>query len=413
MSFFENTKKLLTKVAKKIDLDDGIFERLKNSSKVLIVSVPIRLDNGKIKVFKGYRVHHNTARGPGKGGLRYHPDVNLDEMQALAMLMTWKCAVVDLPLGGAKGGIACDPKQMSITEIERLTRRYTSEIVNMLGPTKDIPAPDINTNKQIMAWIMDTYSMDIGATTLGVVTGKPIEIGGSLGRETATGTGLFYILEEVVNVLNIDLSNSTIAIQGYGNVGSAFGVILQKQNKGKVVAVSDMRGGIYNSDGIDCLKLKAHVIKTGSVVDFEGMESISNEDLLTMEVDFLVPAAIENQITKEIAPKIKAKIIIEGANGPTTPDADEILNKKGIIVVPDILANAGGVTVSYFEWVQDLHSFFWDLDRIHTELRRLLTKSFKEVWETSKKYNTDLRLAAYILAVSRVSDAMRLRGLFP
>ena len=413
MSFFENTKKLLTKVAKKINLDEGLYERLKNCSKVLIVSVPIRRDNGEIKVFKGYRVHHNTARGPGKGGLRYHPDVSLDEMQALAMLMTWKCAVVDLPLGGAKGGIACDPKQMSITEIERLTRRYTSEIVHMLGPAKDIPAPDINTNKQIMAWIMDTYSMDVGATTLGVVTGKPIEIGGSLGRETATGTGLYYILEEVASVLNIDLNTSTIAIQGYGNVGSAFGVILQQNKKGKVIAVSDSIGGIYNPNGIDCIKLKDHVKKTGSVVDFEGTESITNEDLLTMKVDFLIPAAIENQITKEIAPQIKAKIIIEGANGPTTPDADEILNKKGTIVIPDILANAGGVTVSYFEWVQDLHSFFWDLDRIHTELRRLLTKSFKEVWDTSKKYNTDLRLAAYILAVSRVSDAMRLRGLFP
>ncbi|MHA1270379.1 MAG: Glu/Leu/Phe/Val family dehydrogenase [Candidatus Helarchaeota archaeon] len=413
MSFYENTQKLLSKVAKKINLEPGLYERLKKCSRILIVSIPIRMDDGSIKVFEGYRAQHNTARGPGKGGVRYHPDVNLSEIQALAMLMTWKCAVVDLPLGGAKGGIACDPKQLSVNELERLTRRYTSEIINMIGPSKDIPAPDMNTSKREMAWIMDTYSMNIGVTTLGVVTGKPVELGGSLGRESATGTGLFYIIEEVAKKLDMDLKNSTIAIQGFGNVGSALGLLINKEKAGKVIAVSDSSGGIYNPDGIDCNKLKSHILKTRSVINFEDAENISNKELLTLKCDFLVPAAIENQITKEIAQDIKAKVIIEGANGPTYLEADNILEKKQIIVVPDILANAGGVTVSYFEWVQDLHSFFWDLNRVQFELKRLLIKSFNEVWKIAQEYNTNLRLAAYILAVSRVANAMKLRGLFP
>ncbi|MHA1229805.1 MAG: Glu/Leu/Phe/Val family dehydrogenase [Candidatus Helarchaeota archaeon] len=413
MSLYENVKKMLGIAAEKINLDKGIHERLKKCSRTLIVSIPVRMDDGTIKVFDGYRAQHNTARGPGKGGIRYHPNVTLEEVQALAMLMSFKCAVVDLPLGGAKGGIACNPKTMSEGEIERLTRRYTSEIINIIGPTKDIPAPDINTSKREMAWIMDTYSMNIGETTLGVVTGKPLEVGGSLGRETATGTGLFYIMEETARKLKMNLKNANIAIQGFGNVGSALGLILHKMNMGKVIAVSDSMGGIYNPDGIDCEKLKKHAIETGSVINFEGTTSISNRDLLTMDCDFLVPAAIENQITTEIAEKIQAKVIIEGANGPTYPDADKVLDERGITVVPDILANSGGVTVSYFEWVQDLHSFFWDLERVRAELKRLLIKSFNEVWITSEKYKTSLRHGAYILAISRIANAMKVRGLFP
>ncbi|MBD3226627.1 MAG: glutamate dehydrogenase [Candidatus Lokiarchaeota archaeon] len=413
MTFYENTKKILAKAAEKIDLESSLYERLKKCSRIQIVSVPIKMDDGTVKVFDGYRAQHNTARGPGKGGLRYHPKVNLDEIQALAMLMTWKCAVVNLPLGGAKGGITCDPASMSQSEIERLTRRYTSSIIGMIGPSKDIPAPDINTSAKEMAWIMDTYSMNVGTTTLGVVTGKPVEMGGSLGRETATGTGLFYILEEIAKKLKIELENSTIAIQGYGNVGSALGSIITREKKGKIIAVSDIDGGIYNPNGINGIELRDYVEETGSVVDFPNTKSLTNEELLTLKVDFLIPAAIENQITEEIARDLKAKIIVEGANGPTIPEADDLLDEREIIIVPDILANAGGVTVSYFEWVQDLHSFFWDLDRVHYELRKLLTRSFNEVWETSKKYKTDLRLAAYIVAVSRVANAMRLRGLFP
>ncbi|MHA1310350.1 MAG: Glu/Leu/Phe/Val family dehydrogenase [Candidatus Helarchaeota archaeon] len=413
MSFYENAKKMLAKSAEIIKLEQGIYEQLKKCTKTLIVSVPIKMDDGSIKVFDGYRVQHNTARGPGKGGLRFHPNVTLDEVRALAMLMTWKCAVVNLPLGGAKGGITCNPNELSVNEIERLTRRYTSAIIDLIGPEKDIPAPDINTSKREMGWIMDTYSMNVGATTLGVVTGKPVEMGGSLGRETATGTGLYFILEEIAKKLDIDLKNATIAIQGFGNVGSSFALRLYEEKVGKVIAVSDLKGGIYNPDGINCKELFEYAKRNKGVSDFKGTKNITNEELLTLDCDFLVPAAIEGQITEKIAPNVKAKVIIEGANGPTVSAADDILNKKGIVIVPDILANAGGVIVSYFEWVQDLHSFFWDLERVQSELKRLLKKSFNDVWEISKKYNTNLRMAAYILGVSRVADAMKMRGLFP
>ncbi len=409
----------LDAVAKKINLDKNIHAKLRHCKRSLIVSIPIRMDDGSVQVFEGYRVQHNLERGPAKGGIRYHPDVTLDEVKALAMWMTWKCSVVGIPYGGAKGGIVCDPTKMSIYEIEKLTRRYTSEISIIIGPERDIPAPDVNTNPQVMAWIMDTYSMNVGYSAPGVVTGKPIDIGGSEGRLTATGRGAMFVINEALKYKKIKPSDCTVSIQGFGNVGSATAQFLHELGC-KIVGVTDISGGLFNKKGIDIPQLLEHVktnpsksIKGFSVGDFVAGSEKANEELFGLEVDILAPCALENQITSRNAAKIKAKIIAEGANGPTTPNADKILYDNGVMVLPDILTNAGGVTVSYFEWVQDLQSHFWRLEDIDNELKRIMTKSFSDVAAIAEKEKCDMRLAAYILAVNRVATAVRLRGVYP
>ena len=411
---FDVAKKQIDIVAKEIGLDPNIREYLKRVERALIVSIPILMDDGTLKIFEGYRVHHSTVRGPGKGGLRFAPSVNLDEVKALATWMTWKSSLLNLPLGGAKGGIQVDPRKLSKNELERLTRRYTAEIINIIGPDIDIPAPDVNTNAQIMAWIMDVYSMQKGRTIPGVVTGKPIEIGGSVGREPATGVGLYYVLEALCEKLNIDLKSQSIIIQGFGNVGGTIGKLLHDHGC-KILAVSDISGGLYYSDGLDIDKLLAWTQKGNYLQDFKdsNYKLITNEDLIVSKCDILIPAALENQITEDNASEIKSKIILEGANGPTTPNADKILYNKGIHVIPDILANAGGVCVSYFEYIQDIHSYFWKLERINKELKRILVEAFEEVYKVSKERNISLRTAAYVLAVSRIAKAIELRGFFP
>lgn len=402
----------LDEVAKEISLDPGIHQILKHPKRSLTVSIPIRMDDGNIKVFTGFRIQHNINRGPAKGGIRYHPNVTLDEVKALAMWMTWKCAVVGIPYGGAKGGIICDPKKLSLGEIERLTRRYISEIISIIGPEMDIPAPDVNTNPQIMGWIMDTYSMNKGYSVPGVVTGKPLSIGGSLGRNTATARGVMFTLMDIVKKLKLDLSSQRIAIQGYGNAGWNLAHLLSNQGC-RIIAVSDSKGGIYNNEGLNPVKVFEHKRETGSVIDFSSSDNLTNEELLTIDCDILVPAALENQINEENADKIKAKIIAEAANGPTTPEADKILNEKGVFIVPDILANAGGVTVSYFEWVQGLQSYFWTEREVNLKLRDIMGKAFENVWRTSQERKVSMRMAAYILAVSRVAEATKIRGLYP
>ena len=409
---FLNAQRQLAIAAEKLRLNSNIHEYLRNVKQVLVVSVPVLMDNGTLKTFTGYRALHTVARGPGKGGIRYAPDVTMDEVKALAMWMTWKCAVVNLPYGGAKGGIVVDPSKLSIRELERLTRRYTSEIINVIGPDKDIPAPDMNTGPREMAWIMDTYSMDTGRTVTGVVTGKPVEIGGSLGRQAATGTGIFFIIRRLLSKFGKSINQSTFIIQGFGNVGNAAASALFKEG-GKIIAISDIKGGVYNPNGLDIDALQKHVAKNTFVRGFPGGKDITNKEMLELPCDILIPAATENQITKANAGNINARFIVEGANGPITPDADEILQKRGILVVPDILANAGGVTVSYFEWLQDIQSYFWDLDRIHLELERIMLKAFEEVWEIYQREKCSMRLAAYMLAVSRVAKAVELRGIYP
>jgi len=411
---FEVAKKQIDIVAKELGLDPNIREYLKRVERALIVSIPIMMDDGTLKIFEGYRVHHSTVRGPGKGGIRFAPSVNLDEVKALAIWMTWKSSLLNLPLGGAKGGVQVDPRELSKIELERLTRRYTAEIINIIGPDIDIPAPDVNTNAQIMAWIMDVYSMQKGRTIPGVVTGKPIEIGGSVGREPATGMGLYYVLEAMREKLNIDLKSQTIIIQGFGNVGGTIGKLLYDYGC-KIIAVSDISGGLYYSDGLDIDKLLAWTQEGNYLQDFKDnkYKLITNEDLIVSKCDVLIPAALENQITEANAGEIKSKIILEGANGPTTTEADKILHNKGIHVIPDILANAGGVCVSYFEYIQDIHSYFWKLERINKELKRILVEAFEEVYKVSKERNISLRTAAYVLAVSRIAKAIELRGFFP
>ncbi len=411
---FEVARKQIDIVAKEIGLDPNIREYLKRVERALIVSIPIMMDDGTLKIFEGYRVHHSTVRGPGKGGIRFAPSVNLDEVKALATWMTWKSSLLNLPLGGAKGGVQVDPRELSKIELEKLTRRYTAEIINIIGPDIDIPAPDVNTNAQIMAWIMDVYSMQKGRTIPGVVTGKPIEIGGSVGREPATGMGLYYVLEAICEKLNIDLKSQTIIIQGFGNVGGTIGKLLYDYGC-KIIAVSDISGGLYYSDGLDIDKLLAWTQEGNYLQDFKdsNYKLITNEDLIVSECDVLIPAALENQITEANAGEIKSKIILEGANGPTTTEADKILHNKGIHVIPDILANAGGVCVSYFEYIQDIHSYFWKLERINKELKRILVEAFEEVYKVSKERNISLRTAAYVLAVSRIAKAIELRGFFP
>jgi glutamate dehydrogenase (NAD(P)+) len=398
--------------AKKLKLDPGLHEKLRYPKRILQVSVPIRRDNGDLSVFKGYRVQHNLERGPGKGGIRYHPDVDLDEMQALAMWMTWKCAVVNIPFGGAKGGIVCDPAKLSPTELEHITRRYISEIGLIIGPEKDILAPDVNTNPRVMAWVMDTFSMNVGYSVPGVVTGKPISLGGSRGRPEATGRGTVYITEEAAKHIGIDLGRATIAVQGFGNVGANAARIFAKDRR-KIVAVSDVQGGIYDPGGLDVEQVYKHSQKTGSVVNFKGAKKITNKQLLELKCDVLIPAALEAQITEENASRIKAKLIVEAANGPTTPAADRILNAKKVFIAPDILANAGGVTVSYFEWVQSLQAYFWSEEDVNNKLKHVMTGAFCEVTDVMKKYRTDMRTAALMLAVSRVAEAASMRGLYP
>jgi glutamate dehydrogenase/leucine dehydrogenase len=398
--------------AEYLKLDLGLRQVLRTPKRILEVSIPTKMDNGQVKVFTGFRVQHNVARGPAKGGIRYHPNVTLDEVKALAAWMTWKTATVNIPYGGAKGGVICDPKRMSKAELERMTRRYASEILPIIGPDKDIPAPDVYTDSQTMAWIMDTYSMMVGHSTLGVVTGKPVSIGGSVGRHEATARGCLFVTEEACKAKKMSLRGATVAVQGFGNAGS-IAARLFAEKRAKIVAISDSRGGVTNPRGIDPIKALRYKERSGTVVGMPGASRISNDDLLTMKCDILVPAALENVITLHNADLIKAKIIAEAANGPTTPHADEVLARRGIFVLPDILANAGGVTVSYFEWAQDLQGLFWDETEVNLRLQKVMQRAFTDVYETMRKYHVHSRAAAYILAIGRVSEATLVRGLFP
>jgi glutamate dehydrogenase (NAD(P)+) len=398
--------------AERLKLDDGMRAILSTPKRALTVSIPVKMDDGKYKVFTGHRVAHNMSRGPAKGGIRFHPDVSIDEVKALASWMTWKCACLDLPFGGGKGGVAVDPHRLSEGERERLTRRYTSEILPLIGPDQDIPAPDVYTDPQIMAWIMDTYSMTRGATSLGVVTGKPLALGGSKGRDKATARGVQFALREACKALGMRIKGSTVAVQGYGNAGSHLATLLHAEGA-KIVAVSDSKGGVHNPKGLDPARLEAHKAKGEHFPTFPGGAGITNKQLLELKVDILVPAALENQITSNNASRIQAKVIAEAANGPTTPLADDILFKRGRTVIPDILANAGGVTVSYFEWVQDFSSYFWDEDEVNKRLEVYMKRAFTSVAATAAKHKCSLRGGAYVLAVDRVAEATRVRGIFP
>ncbi len=398
--------------AAQLELHPDIQQMMRYPERCLSVNVPIRRDSGRIESFEGYRVQFSTVRGPAKGGIRFHPDVTLDEVKALACWMTWKCAIVGIPYGGAKGGIKCNPKEMSQTELERLTRRYTSGILPIIGPNIDIPAPDVYTNSQTMAWIMDTYSMTKGYPVPGVVTGKPIALGGSLGRDEATGRGAYYCIEAIYESNGWELKNQRVVVQGFGNAGSVAANLLSKADN-KVVAVSDTKGAIYNSKGLNIHAVLEHKEKTGTVVGFPGSEKITNEELFTMECDIIVPSALENAITKENAGKIKAKLIAESANGPTTPEADKILSEKGVYVIPDILCNAGGVTVSYFEWAQNEQHYFWEAEDIFSRLEKIMKNATKEVNRIHRNKKVSPRIAATMMGISKVADALKLRGLFP
>ncbi|MGA2475628.1 MAG: Glu/Leu/Phe/Val dehydrogenase [Terriglobia bacterium] len=395
-----------------LELDDDVRSMIKYPERVLTVVLPVRMDNGKIHCFEGFRVQHSTARGPAKGGIRYHPNVTVYEVKALATWMTWKCAVVNIPFGGGKGGVTCNPKEMSQIEIERLTRRYTSAILPLIGPAQDIPAPDVYTNSQVMAWIMDTYSMTKGYPIPGVVTGKPIALGGSLGRNEATGRGVFNTLESACEHLGIPMKGAKVVVQGFGNAGSIAAHLLDS-NQAYVIGVSDSKGCIYNRDGIDIPKLMLHKERTGSVVGFPASESITPEQLLSLECDILVPAALENVVHGENAPSIHAKIIAEAANGPLTPEADRILEAKGVFIIPDILCNAGGVTVSYFEWVQDEQHLFWEAQDVYNRLERVMKTSFNDVLKIHLVRKVGMRTAANMVGISRVAEATKLRGLYP
>jgi len=407
---FKIAQAQLDKAAERLGMDEEMHAFLREPMRELHVSIPVKMDNGATKIFKGFRVQYNDARGPTKGGIRFHPEETIDTVRALAAWMTWKCAVADIPYGGSKGGIICNPKEMSRGEIERLSRAYVRAIGRFIGPEKDIPAPDVYTNPQIMAWMMDEYSKLMGYNVPGVITGKPIPVGGSLGRGDATARGAVYTIREAAKVIDLDLKGATVAIQGYGNAGS-FGAILMKELMGcKIVAVSDSKGGIYNSNGIDPKEAFEHKRKMGSVIGFEGTENITNKELLELDVDILMAAALESQITRENADRIKAKLIAEVANGPTTPEADEILYKNGKFIIPDFLCNAGGVTVSYFEWVQNTYGYYWTEEEVHKKLDEKVIKAFHDVYEMAKKKNVDNRTAAYMVAVNRVSEAVKIRG---
>ena len=398
--------------ADKLGLDDGLRDVLGSCKREFTVNFPVKMDSGDIQVFTGHRVHHNVTRGPAKGGIRYHPNVTLDEVKALAMWMTWKCAVTNIPFGGGKGGVTCNPKSMSQGELERLTRRYATEISPLIGTVSDIPAPDVNTNGQTMAWIMDTLSMHRGYTEPGIVTGKPISIGGTLGRTEATGRGVMLTAQKAAKHLGLSFEGARVVVQGYGNVGY-WGAYLLQQLGCKVIGASDTGGAIYAEQGLDTEELLAHKDDSGSVTGFPGSDSITDAELLELPCEILVPAALEQQITGENAPKINTKIIVEGANGPTTPEADAIFYDRDIMVVPDILANAGGVVVSYFEWVQDIQRLFWEKDDVDERLESVMTRSFDQVLAASQEHKTDLRTAALLVAVERVADAVKIRGIYP
>jgi len=398
--------------AEALELDNDVRSMIKYPERALTVVLPVRMDNGKIHCFQGYRVQHSTSRGPAKGGIRYHPNVTLDEVKALATWMTWKCAVVNIPFGGGKGGVTCNPKEMSQIEIERLTRRYASAILPLIGPAQDIPAPDVYTNSQIMAWIMDTYSMTKGYPIPGVVTGKPIALGGSLGRNEATGRGVFNTLESACEHLGIPMKGAKVVVQGFGNAGSIAAHLLDS-NQAYVIAVSDSKGCIYNGDGVDIPKLMLHKEKTSSVVGFPGSESITPEQLLSLDCEILIPAALENAVQGENASSLHTKIVAEAANGPLTPEADRILEAKGVFIIPDILCNAGGVTVSYFEWVQDEQHLFWEAQDVYNRLERVMKTSFNDVLKIHLTRKVGMRTAANMLGISRVAEATKLRGLYP
>ena len=398
--------------ADKLNLSEDMREILRQPKRELAVNFPVRLDNGRIKTFTGYRVQHNMNRGPAKGGIRYSPDVTLDEVKALAMWMTWKCAVVGIPFGGAKGGVICDPKSMTPAELERMTRRYTTEISIIIGPHSDIPAPDVNTNSQVMGWMMDTYSMHEGYSVSAVVTGKPLSVGGSEGRNDATATGVLFVTRQAAKRIGMSLKGARVSIQGYGNAGSIAARLFHNEGC-KIVAVSDTHGGIYNESGLDPAMVLRHKQERGTVMGFPQAQSVRVQDVLELPCDILIPAATEGVITATNAERIQARIIAEAANGPTTPEADDILYKKGCIVIPDILANAGGVTVSYFEWVQDLQSFFWGVEEITAKLEMIMNRAFAAVADRSDQYHCDMRLAANMLAISRVAEATQIRGIYP
>jgi len=411
-SAFNNVTKLINDVCDRLKIKDAHRLRLEKCERELSVNFPVKMDDGRVKVFTGYRIQHNDSRGPSKGGIRYHPDVTLDNTRALAVLMTLKAAVVNIPFGGAKGAVACNPEIMSQNELERLTRRYASEISILIGPERDIPAPDVGTNSQIMAWIMDTYSMSKGYSVLGVVTGKPIEVGGSRGRLEATGRGCMICARLAGKLLGINLEGTTVAVQGFGKVGSVVARLLAGEGC-KVIGISDVKGGIYSAKGLDVDSVFAHCQETGSVVDYKVAEAITNAELLALPCDILVPAAIEGQIHGDNATSVRARMIIEGANGPTTTEADKILSDNGVFVVPDILANAGGVVVSYFEWVQGLQAFFWSEDEVNHQLQEVMDNAFREVLEVSQREKVDMRNAAYMLAIKRIADTMEMRGIYP
>ena len=397
--------------ARLLGLDPGIWKILTHPKRQITVSCPVLMDNGEVEVFTGYRVQYNITLGPAKGGIRFHPDVTLDEVTALAAWMTWKCAVAHIPFGGGKGGVICDPTRMSRRELEALTRRYIAEIIDAIGPEKDVPAPDVNTNEQTMAWVMDTYSMHVGHTETAVVTGKPVALGGSLGRREATGRGVMIVTREAAKHLGFDIKGATVAVQGFGNVGSVSADLLAKIG-GKIVAVTDWKGGVYNERGLDIPKMIDYVQQHRTIDAFPGGEPLDRAKLFGLDVDVLVPAALENQITMENASSIKAKLIVEGANGPTTPEAHRHLHERGVFVVPDILANAGGVTTSYFEWVQDRHGYFWTEDDVNNRLEIKMCEAFTDVLQTSMRYKTDMRTAAYIVAINRVATVTRMRGMY-
>ncbi len=408
---FEAMSERFDRAAQLLGLEADLYAVMRVPSREIKVYIPVRMDSGHIEVFEGYRVQHNFARGPAKGGIRYAPDVTLDEVKALSAWMTWKCAVVNVPFGGAKGGIICNPHQMSIGELERLTRRYTSELIDFIGPDKDVPAPDMNTNEQTMAWIMDTYSMHARHTVTAVVTGKPVALGGSLGRREATGRGVLFCVNEAIKKFNLTPEQTSVVVQGSGNVGG-IGASLMHEKGYKVTAISDVGGGIYNKNGLNIPEVLAYLQQTKSLEDYKEADYLSNQELLQIECDVLAPCATENQITSENADKIKCKILAEGANGPTTPKADQILHDKGIFVIPDILANAGGVTVSYFEWVQDRMGYFWREDEVNQRLEEKMVASFIELSNLAELHNVDTRTAAYMLAIDRVAYDTRMRGIY-
>jgi glutamate dehydrogenase (NAD(P)+) len=407
-----NAQRQFDNAAQILNLSPGLRAVLREVRRELLVRFPVKMDDGSLRVFEGYRVQHNTTRGPAKGGIRFHAQTSLEEVKALAMWMTWKCALMNIPYGGAKGGVVVDPRELSHRELERLTRRFASEISLLIGPDSDIPAPDVNTNAEVMAWIMDTISMEAGYSIPAVVTGKPLDIGGSEGRPSATGRGVTISAIEICTRLQRDPAATTVAVQGFGNVGSVSAQLMAERGF-RICAVSDVAGGVYDPAGFDVPALLEHRRSSGAVAGFPGSRAISNSELLELPVDILVPAALENQITARNAGRIQASVIIEGANGPTTPDADLILEQRGIVVVPDILANAGGVTVSYFEWVQDLQSFFWEEGEINRQLERILRRAFVQMCEQADLHQVSLRLGAYLVAVKRVADATAVRGIYP